>query len=1095
MTDPAQRSLGALLDAALHDPDLDARAAHRDALARAAGLPAEALARLPEGASAHPAALLLRLIEGPGREAAFAALRGLDRALVPALTRALRRAPRWSHRKAAAWALAQLGAADALQLALSPPPVRADAAHLDGALDAAPDRSSSALADAADLNDASDEAAPDEAALDEAAPDEAARAAAARGLGQCAFIPAPALAALLGALDDPAWRVRQSAVITLDRALQSDRLQAEDPAHEAALLAGLADTLRRDPRPEVRRDAARALGRRDDPAGIEALCRAAVDDPDLDARSAALRALKAIGASDRAISLISNRISPSPRLADGADGATAASDEGLQASREAMERLSTSRRSRAPIALAILTDPDAAAVAALRDPSAATRAAEALSRRPLSLPALEGLWALITEPFNPPCALAAIHALSGDARPLALAAARAALRSPDPDVQLAAIASLARTLDLDALDAAFDDLLSRAPSWKVRRDVIERLDPDRPAGWRSLVAGLLDPVWRVRLAAARRLERLDDPERLSAAQETLSQIARDSDKLQPSLDFLVFQGIDEAARRAWLAALPPGSAPEAAGGDLAPQQTWWDDDPAVARQRLAALDPAQAAEALASLPPLLDHMDEGLSQAATGWLIRLGDAEALARCVRAFGDPRRPRGRIAFLLHGIGAARRLEVARLILSAADAEGGWPERWARATLAARPEDAPKDERPLIGQQGKGRELVPEAIRALMDPWLGEALNPERAQRLERARALQASPVALPEQARALQALQEDPDPGVRLAALTRARAKEIASGLARETSWAVLEATGRLLRRPLAPAPPFAFEAAEAAAEDLPEAPERQGEVALRRLGRTGIALPPMGITGHYGLSEAGYERALDAGCGFFFWEPTYHAMSRFFRGLSPSIRHDLTLMTGTMGTTAAELRADVERALKKLRLERLPIFLLFWARSSARINAEARGALDDLAREGLIGACGFSTHQRALALEGIRAGWEVLMIRHNAAHRGIEAEVLPEALRHDVGVITFSNLCYGRLLARPTPSSPPPPQAADCYRYSLSQPGVAACLSAPSTIADLDHNLDVLRAPELSEPELARLRAFGDEVHLHHRLFARAILQR
>ena len=251
---------------------------------------------------------------------------------------------------------------------------------------------------------------------------------------------------------------------------------------------------------------------------------------------------------------------------------------------------------------------------------------------------------------------------------------------------------------------------------------------------------------------------------------------------------------------------------------------------------------------------------------------------------------------------------------------------------------------------------------------------------------------------------------------------------------------------------------------------------------------------MGITGHYGLPEAGYWRALESGVGFFFWEPPYHGMARFFRALPSETREGLTLVAGSMGQTRDELRADVALTARRLGLRRIPIFLLFWVRSQARLD-EAREALEVLKGEGLIGAYGFSTHQRSLALHGLRAGWEVVMVRHNAAHRGIEAQVLPEALARGATLITFSNLCYTRMIKPPYPEWGPAPTAADNYRYSLGQPGVTACLSAPTTLEELDHNLTALKAAPMDADEVARMQRFGDEVYLHHKAFVRYIRKR
>jgi len=70
----------------------------------------------------------------------------------------------------------------------------------------------------------------------------------------------------------------------------------------------------------------------------------------------------------------------------------------------------------------------------------------------------------------------------------------------------------------------------------------------------------------------------------------------------------------------------------------------------------------------------------------------------------------------------------------------------------------------------------------------------------------------------------------------------------------------------------------------------------------------------------------------------------------------------------------------------------------------------------------------------------------VMVRHNAAHRRAENEVLPFASRCSRRVILFNTTCYGRLLG-PRLDDPHSPTAADCIRYSLSQRGAAACWTA------------------------------------------------
>jgi aryl-alcohol dehydrogenase-like predicted oxidoreductase len=255
--------------------------------------------------------------------------------------------------------------------------------------------------------------------------------------------------------------------------------------------------------------------------------------------------------------------------------------------------------------------------------------------------------------------------------------------------------------------------------------------------------------------------------------------------------------------------------------------------------------------------------------------------------------------------------------------------------------------------------------------------------------------------------------------------------------------------------------------------------------------------PLGLSGRYGLPEAGFRLAVEAGVNLYFWEPGYSTQTRFFQGLSASAKDRLVVVAGSFAATPAAVRRDLEDAMRQLRVGRLGVFLLFWVRSQARLDEEVLEVLDDCRTAGLVQAVGLSTHLRPLAAGAVRDGWDVVMVRHSLAHTGIEKEVLPLAARAGTGVITFSNLCYGRLLRDPESGPPParPPTPAECYRYSLSQPGVTACLSAPRDLDQLRHNLEVLRCPVLDAQACEEVRPFGAAVHTHQRLFADCLRSR
>jgi aryl-alcohol dehydrogenase-like predicted oxidoreductase/HEAT repeat protein len=273
--------------------------------------------------------------------------------------------------------------------------------------------------------------------------------------------------------------------------------------------------------------------------------------------------------------------------------------------------------------------------------------------------------------------------------------------------------------------------------------------------------------------------------------------------------------------------------------------------------------------------------------------------------------------------------------------------------------------------------------------------------------------------------------------------------------------------------------------EGGSEDERRASTQAGVAALRPLGTTGLAVAPLGLSGAQALPEAAFRTARAAGVNLFFWEPSYLTLTRFLRR---ERRQELVLVAGSFHAERGAIEADVERALRRLRTDHLDVFLLFWARSPARLSAAAFEWLSGLRQAGKIRSFGFSTHHRDLAAQALaERPWPVIMTRHSAAHPGAEEALLPLALRQGTGVLTFSALCYGRLL-QPIAGAPPPPSAADCYRYSLSQPGVAACLSAPRRFKELAENLEALRAPVLPPEALAALRAHGRLVHAEDRRF-------
>jgi hypothetical protein len=343
-----------------------------------------------------------------------------------------------------------------------------------------------------------------------------------------------------------------------------------------------------------------------------------------------------------------------------------------------------------------------------------------------------------------------------------------------------------------------------------------------------------------------------------------------------------------------------------------------------------------------------------------------------------------------------------------------------------------------------------------------------------------------------------LSRDPDPAVRAAAADvlgfsrdlserLARVRE-ASDVARQAAdtWLGVRAQqliAETLANPGATATPRPAD--RAPAPPIPIASPRP-------LGRTGLEISPLVVSGANEPSVASLFRALNEGCNAFFWEPRYRSLTTFLQTAADRGQRPLVI-AGTYHATERAIRTDVERTLRRLRRDQLDVFLVFWTRSAARLEDPVRRTLDALVREGLIRAAGFSTHDRALAEATIgKRPWDVVMVRHSAAHPGAEDRLFRHAAEHGVGVLGFSATSYGRLLRRVEGSPAVLPTAAECYRYTLSQRGVSACVSAPRGGRELVANLEVLGQPRLDEGRLEELRAQGRLVREESLDFARHI---
>ena len=133
-----------------------------------------------------------------------------------------------------------------------------------------------------------------------------------------------------------------------------------------------------------------------------------------------------------------------------------------------------------------------------------------------------------------------------------------------------------------------------------------------------------------------------------------------------------------------------------------------------------------------------------------------------------------------------------------------------------------------------------------------------------------------------------------------------------------------------------------------------------------------------------------------------------------------------------GLAPARIRRQLHASLRRLGLERAPLYLAHEFDPDVP-QAEALGAFDELAREGLIGAAGasnFDARQLSDALE-VSAGdglirYEWVQNSCSLLDQGDLAEVLPLCVRHGLGATPFSPLAGGWLTGKYRRGEPVPP---------------------------------------------------------------------
>jgi aryl-alcohol dehydrogenase-like predicted oxidoreductase len=243
---------------------------------------------------------------------------------------------------------------------------------------------------------------------------------------------------------------------------------------------------------------------------------------------------------------------------------------------------------------------------------------------------------------------------------------------------------------------------------------------------------------------------------------------------------------------------------------------------------------------------------------------------------------------------------------------------------------------------------------------------------------------------------------------------------------------------------------------------------------------------LGLAGSRGMDTSCVAVPFEAGVNYFFFYDLSH--ENLLNGLKPIVatqREQVLIATGSDDRDKGRLRQYLEQVRQYLDVDVVDVFFAEYVTHNEDI-AQIWAVLDELwawKERGLIRYVGATTHNRAIALDLIKSDrTEVLMHRYNMAHRKAQEQVFPMAQQAGIPVVAFTCTRWGQLLRGHPDWLFEIPTAADCYRYALHQKAVHLALTAPETRAQLEENLSVLYAPELTPEAVVKWQNYGALVY-------------
>jgi aryl-alcohol dehydrogenase-like predicted oxidoreductase len=255
-----------------------------------------------------------------------------------------------------------------------------------------------------------------------------------------------------------------------------------------------------------------------------------------------------------------------------------------------------------------------------------------------------------------------------------------------------------------------------------------------------------------------------------------------------------------------------------------------------------------------------------------------------------------------------------------------------------------------------------------------------------------------------------------------------------------------------------------------------------------LGRTGLMVSRLGLASGYGVPAAAIEKAFhEYGINYLYVSPFLNLgnMVQAVRNLAPGHRDELCIVLARPLLRSFHLESYVERWLRKLGLEWVDLMFQGVRKPPSQ---KLTDRVQRLKESGVVRFVGMSSHKRLLLGEiargTVKAPVDFFHVRYNAVHTGAEQDVFPHLPQEKrPGIVIFTATCWRKLLKpKLMPAGERPLAATDCYRFVLSHPDVNVCVTAPSTAAQMEDNLEALDAGPLDEEEMARVRRIGKHIY-------------